>query len=58
MTLYGIKEVRAWRAKTKKEHLEEWYRRNPWARNDTERDCADEDYPGRGLEFEFWEIPN
>lgn len=61
MTLRGIKAVRAWQRKNKAENLAEWYRRNDERSlpgNEGERDYADEDYPGRGLEFEFFDIPN
>lgn len=36
----------------------EYWRRNTYRVNGGERDFCDQDYPGRGLEFEFFEIPN
>jgi hypothetical protein len=59
--LKGILAVRHWQLLNKERNKIEWYRRHDERNlpgNEGERDFTDQDYPGRGLEFEFWDIPN
>lgn len=67
MIIKGTEDMIAHYDKIRNDNLDNWYNKNKWAPRPRkrmskfdyeERDFIDYDYAGRGLSFEFFEIPN